>query len=72
MNNEKLDTLVRICASYHTSEELTLGWLRYEAVRKMNSRQFAEVCKRNFGGERFDDIVTEAVLGVEPKTQYQP
>ena len=66
MNNENLDTLVRLCVFNHSAEELALGWLRYEAVRKMNPRQFGEMCKRNLGGEFFDDIVTEAVLGFTP------
>ena len=54
-----------------TPEELALGWLRYEAVRKMNPRQFGEMCKRNLGGEFFDDIVTEAVLGFKPNDKTQ-
>lgn len=61
---ELLKSLVQICISDHTPEELALGWLRYEAVRKMSPRQFGEVHKRNLSGEFFDDIVTEAVLGI--------
>jgi hypothetical protein len=61
-----LDRLVRLCVANRTPEELALGWLRYEAVRKMNPRQFGEMCKRNLGGEFFDDLVTEAVLGFKP------
>lgn len=60
---------VSLCVSERTPEELALGWLRYEAVRKMNPRQFGEVCRRNLGGEFFDGIVTEAVLGVVPATK---
>lgn len=59
------ETLVRLCIANHTPEELALGWLRYEAVRKLNARQFAELCQRNLGGKSFDDLVTEAVLGFQ-------
>ena len=59
--NESLDQLVSLTVKNHTPEELALGWLRYEAVRKMSARHFGEMCKRNLGGEFFDDMVTEAV-----------
>jgi hypothetical protein len=57
-----LDRLVRLCVSNHTPEELALGWLRYEALRRVNPRIFAEMNRRNLAGEFFDDIVTEALL----------
>jgi len=53
--------LVRLVVSNHTPEELALGYLRYEAVRKMSARTFGELCKRNLDGERFDDLVTDAI-----------
>ena len=41
-----------------SKSELALGWLRYECVRKLNARQFSELCKRNLT-ERiaFDDLI---------------
>ena len=57
-----LDRLVRRCVANHTPEELALGWLRYEALRRVNPRIFAEMNRRNLAGEFFDDIVTEALL----------
>jgi hypothetical protein len=57
-----LDRLVRLCVANHTPEELALGWLRYEALRRVNPRIFAEMNRRNLAGEFFDDIVTEALL----------
>lgn len=48
--------------SNHTPEELALGWLRYEALRQVSPRMFAEMSKRNLAGEFFDDIVTEVLL----------
>jgi hypothetical protein len=57
-----IDRLVRLCVANHTPEELALGWLRYEALRRVNPRIFAEMNRRNLSGEFFDDIVTEALL----------
>jgi hypothetical protein len=57
-----LDRLVRLCVANHTPEELALGWLRYEALRRVNPRIFAEMNRRNLAGEFFDDIVTESLL----------
>ena len=41
-----------------TNEELALGYLRYEALRKVSPRQFSELHARNLAGENFDDMVT--------------
>lgn len=60
--NDSLDRLVRLCVANHTPEEMALGWLRYECVRKMNARQFGEICKWNLSGEFFDDLITSAML----------
>lgn len=57
-----LDNLVALCVANHTPEELAMGWLRYEALRRVSPRIFAEIHKRNLSGEFFDDIVTEALL----------
>jgi hypothetical protein len=57
-----IDHLVRLCITEHTPEELALGWLRYEALRRVNPRIFAEMNRRNLAGEFFDDIVTEVLL----------
>ena len=69
MSNPKTPTasgslarLVRLCVANHTPEELALGWLRYEALRRVNPRIFSEMNSRNMSGEFFDDIVTEALL----------
>jgi len=60
--NTKLAQLVSMCVTNHTPEELALGWIRYETVRKMNPRHFLEIHKRNLAGEFFDDIVTDCLL----------
>ena len=38
-----------------------IGYLRYEALRKLNVRQFAELFARNIRGELFDTLVDELV-----------
>jgi hypothetical protein len=60
--SKDLDQLVGMCVANHAPEELALGFLRYEALRRVNPRVFTEMHKRNLGGEFFDDIVTEALL----------
>ena len=57
-----LDMLVRSCVAQHSPEELALGWLRYEALRRVDPRTFAEIHRRNLDGDSFDDIVTESLL----------
>lgn len=58
----KIAQLVSMCIANHTPQELALGWIRYEAVRKMHPRNFAEIHKRNLAGEFFDDIITDCLI----------
>jgi hypothetical protein len=68
--SKSMDSLVRLCVANHTPEELALGWLRYEALRKVSPRTFAEMNRRNLAGEFFDGIVTEVLLSLD--TEMQP
>ena len=43
---------------------VALGYLRYEAIRKLNPRQFQELCQRNLEGEFFDDLVDKLIQGL--------
>ena len=43
--------------------DLALGWLRYEALRKVSPRVFGELHRRNLAGENFDAMVTGLVIG---------
>jgi hypothetical protein len=36
---------------------LAIGFIRYEAVRKMSPRVFTELCRRNLEGLAFDDLI---------------
>ena len=42
--------------------ELVLGYLRYEALRKLTPYQYEKLCKRNLKGENFDGMVDELVI----------
>lgn len=57
MTNEELRHLVFVTGESHTREHLALGYLRYEAVRKLTPGKYAELCERNLVGERFDELV---------------
>lgn len=53
---------VNVAIAHHTHRELALGFLRYEALRKLHPRQFSELHARNLAGENFDDMVTKLVF----------
>jgi len=56
-----LERMVRLVVSNHTPEELAIGYLRYEAVRRMNPRIFGEIHRLNLWGRFFDDLVDDAL-----------
>lgn len=46
----------------HVHGELAIGYTRYEALRKINPRQYRELHERNMNGENFDSMVDALVL----------
>jgi len=42
--------------------DATRGYLRYEAIRKLNVSQFSQIFKRNLKGENFDDMIDELII----------
>ena len=56
---DRLTNAAKNCFRYR---ELALGFLRYEALRKLNSRQYEELHKRNLNGENFDGMVDELIV----------
>ena len=60
--NKTLERLVERCIAERNEKELALGFLRYEALRRVGTRKFSEFQSRNLDGELFDDIVTEELL----------
>jgi hypothetical protein len=62
VNKDRIKKLVEFTASSSNVKDMAIGWLRYECVRRMNPRQFGEICKRNLEGEDFDDLIDQALL----------
>lgn len=50
---------IRIAIHGNSPTELAIGFLRFEALRQLNPRQFAELHARNQRGENFDSMVDE-------------
>lgn len=40
---------------------LALGWLRYEALRRLNRRESDDLQARSIAGENFDDMVDDLI-----------
>lgn len=57
MKNYEMDRLVGEALKSRNPIELAIGFVRYEKLRKLNARQFAELCKKNLKGEFFDGLV---------------
>lgn len=52
--------ILRSLAASRTPEELALGYLRYETIRKLSPHQFGALHRLNIYGEKFfDDLVDE-------------
>jgi cobalamin biosynthesis protein CobT len=65
MNIEQKQTLQRKASSAMESKniaELTQGYLRCEALRRLTITQFENLCIRNVNGENFDDMVDQLVI----------
>ena len=45
------------------NHDVCLGYLRYEAVRKLNAADFAQIHMRNISGENFDTMIDELIGG---------
>jgi len=65
MKKDRLARLVSLTIANHTPEELALGFLSYETLRRLSPRMFSELNRINLAGEHFDDMVTEALLSWE-------
>lgn len=65
MNQDQKQTLQRKASAAMESNniaELTQGYLRYEALRKLTITQFENLCIRNVNGENFDEMVDQLVI----------
>ena len=64
LNAQQLATLDRTVAkavAEHNEVELALGWVRYEALRRVTVRQFAQMADLCLKGRSFDGQVDELV-----------
>ena len=58
--NEKRNAEIHRVVSVLPIEVLALGYIRYEKLRLLNARQYAELNRRNLAGEgHFDDLVDQ-------------
>lgn len=48
--------------NYRTVPHLTLGFMRYEALRRLHPSEYMKLHNRNIAGERFDDLVDDLVI----------
>ena len=64
IKSEKQTKIERIIAKecYRTVPRLTLGYMRYEALRRLNPKDYTKLHQRNLLGERFDDLVDDLVV----------
>ena len=58
--NEKQNAEIHRVVSVLPIKALALGYIRYEKLRLLNARQYAELSRKNLAGEGlFDDLVDE-------------
>jgi hypothetical protein len=61
---------LRAARTLNDADHLALGFLRYEALRKVNPAQFAELYRRNMHGDNFDRMV-DVLAGVSVPTMEE-
>lgn len=58
-----LDISIEGALQINNPRELAIGYMRYETLRKLNTRRFAYLNKLNLEGRNFDDMVDEIAAG---------
>lgn len=62
-DKDKLWEAIDNASGKQSYAELSIGWMRYEVVRKLSSREFADICQRVVRkGVFFDDVIDELIL----------
>jgi hypothetical protein len=61
---------LRSARTLNDADRLALGFLRYEALRKVTPAQFAELHRQNMRGENFDRMV-DVLAGVSVPTMEE-
>lgn len=65
MNQEQKQRLQKKASAAMESKniaELTQGYLRYEALRKVNATQFKYLSQQNLLGFNFDEMIDQLVI----------
>jgi hypothetical protein len=57
-----LEQLIEVTLAARTPEQLALGWLRYEELRRFSVAAYQCLTDRNLRGENFDEMVTNELL----------
>jgi hypothetical protein len=57
-----LEQLITDTIADRTIEQLALGWLRYEELRRFSVAAYQCLVSRNLEGENFDEMVTAEML----------
>lgn len=60
---EKIHLIIKheMALASHNANELALGFIRYEALRRLNPRQYAELERLNRTGNNFDGMVDRLI-----------
>jgi len=64
-NKRTMKTIEQLIAETiveRTPEQLALGWLRYEELRRFSVAAYQCLTARNLDGENFDEMVTNELL----------
>lgn len=63
--NEKQNAEIHRVVSVLPIEVLALGYIRYEKLRLLNARQYAELSRKNLAGEGLFDDLVDGLEGIQ-------
>ena len=63
--NEKRNAEIHRVVSVLPIEVLALGYIRYEKLRLLNARQYAELSRKNLAGEGLFDDLVDGLEGIQ-------
>ena len=63
--NEKRNAEILRVVSVLPIEVLALGYIRYEKLRLLNPRQYAELSRKNLAGEGLFDDLVDGLEGIQ-------
>lgn len=72
LDNPAIAQLVSTTIANHTPEELALGYIRYEVVRRLTPQAFGDIYRGNLAGARFDDLIDGTMTQFKPEPDSPP